>query len=94
VELACGSLVPDLDVCDVGARGAPAAPLYEAIHHLLAALDDGLDVAVGLVADPALEVEPAGHSAGVGSIADALHPALYEEVDSYQGCSTPYRADM
>ena len=60
MELAFGGLVPDLYVRDVGARGAPVAPLYEAFHHLLAALDHGLDVAVGRVADPAFEVELAG----------------------------------
>jgi len=60
VELAFGCLVLDADVCDVGARGAPVAPLYEAFNHLLAALDDGLDVAVGHVTDPAFEVKLAG----------------------------------
>ena len=53
MELVFGGLVPYLYVRDVGARGAPVAPLYEAFHHLLAAFDHGLDVAVGRVADPA-----------------------------------------
>lgn len=60
MELACGGLVLDADFCDVGACGAPVAPLYDALHHLLAAFDDSLDVAVGHVADPAFEVELAG----------------------------------
>ncbi len=94
MELALGGFVPHLYVCNVGARRAPAAPLYEAPHHLLAALDHDLNVAVGRVADPALEAQLAGHAAGVGAVADALDAALYEEVDPYHGCSTPYRADM
>ncbi len=81
--------MPDLYVRDVGACGAPVAPLYEAIHHLLAALDHGLDVPVGHVADPALQVELAGDAAGVGAVAYALHAARYVEVDAYQGWSTP-----
>lgn len=60
MKIAFGGLVLDSDVCDVGARRAPVAPLYEAFNHLLAALDDGLDVAVGHVADPAFEVELVG----------------------------------
>jgi len=60
VELACGGLVLDADLCDMGAGWASVAPLDEAFHHLLAAFDDGLDVAVGHVADPACEVELAG----------------------------------
>jgi len=81
--------VPDLYFRDVGASGATVAPLYEALYHFLAALDHGLHVSVGHVADPALQVELAGMAAGVGSVADALHAALYVEVDAYQGCSTP-----
>jgi len=49
-----------VDFYDVGARWASVAPPYEALHHLFAAFYDGLDVAVGHVADPALEVELIG----------------------------------
>jgi len=80
VELAGGLRFLDADLCDVGAGGASVAPLYEAGDHLLAALDHSLDVSVGQVPDPALEVMVVRHALDTCPVADTVHPAPDEEV--------------
>ena len=48
------------------------APLYEAVYHLLAAFDHGLDVSVGRVPYPAFEVELVDKTGSGDAFAGAL----------------------
>lgn len=79
-QVVAGVLVGHVDVRDLRLVGAAVAPGDHGFDRFFRALDEGLDAAVGKVADPAGEAERLRLAAAARPVEDPLDPAGDEEM--------------